>query len=140
MPTHCFLFVRQICQFEKNQRDMIIIRNRKCLSHFGFICRDGHSKFNDVFLQIGSRAHCRCNHRLSCSTSDVLDPDHHDSSTRYTWRPQTRYRSQSLQTHQSQEQAQLHNSLNHLKSVQGVFGTLFISHPCKAPCTDDHIH
>lgn len=50
MPTHRFLFVRQICQFEKNQRDMIIIRNRKCLSHFGFICRDGHSKFNDVFF------------------------------------------------------------------------------------------
>lgn len=86
-----------------------------------------------------SRARCRRGRRSSCSTSALLDTDHHGSSTQHTWGFPGGERSDhaSLKTHKHT----VSHSSNHRKENSGGFlPLLFTSNLCMVQCTHVHIH
>lgn len=70
-----------------------------------------------------SRARCRRGRRSSCSTSALLDTDHHDSSTRHTLGfPGAEHSDPASLTHQRQKHTQLQNTQSTTDATGGVFG------------------
>lgn len=98
MQTGHFFFVGKMCPFKKE----------RCLMQM---------------MDFLSRAHCMHDHRQSCSTFDLLDTDHRDSSTQHTWgwSQAEDSRQASLITAKSKKYDQLQNSFKHLGCIWGCF-------------------